>query len=183
MDDGLDRIWKNWEPIRTTRMIWDTWLLALLVVLHLLFVPVVTLSIVDYDISTLSGELFELWSTYLSPGAFFLVAPGLFLLLTSHLLIHPESPHVSRVSLVLYSVLLVLGLIHETRLWLNWPTGDLWVCQLVTCLGGPGLLATGVVAYRNWKAPTLENAFLFNGLITWWLFTTAFPRFTDVWSS
>lgn len=182
MDDELNRIWKGWEPIRTTRMIRDTWLLALFVALHLLFAPVVTLSILEYGISTLSSELFELWGAYLSPGSFFLVAPGVFLLLTAHLLIHPESSRASRVSLALYSVLLVLSLIHETRLWLNWPSGSSWIHPLVTCAGGPGLLATGVLAYRNWKAPTLENAFFFNGLITWWLFTTAFPRFTDVWN-
>jgi hypothetical protein len=162
-------------------MIRDAWLLAVLVGLHLLFAPLMVLAIAHHGLSTFSSEMFQLSCTYLSPGTFFLVAPAKFVLLSSGLLRRPERPVISRTSLVLYSALLVVALVHEFRLWVSCPFDEIWIGRLAISMGSPGLLAIGVVAYRNVTAPTRTNAFVFNGLLVWWLFTTAFPFFPHLW--
>ena len=77
-------------------------------------------------------------------------------------------------------MLVALATLHEAQLWLALPADELWVGRLSVCVGVPGLLTIGAVAYRNWRAPTLETAFVFNGLLVGWLLTIAFPFLVEV---
>ncbi len=159
----------------------DAWAYEAILLCFLLIAPVFTLGFRGGGLSTFSIELHQYWIAHFQPLTFFLVAPAVALLMTIELLMFPDRPTIARPILLICSCIAVLAVVHEVRMRISPLSEGLVSTLLVARYNSIGLFFSGALAVRNWRKPTLENAFGFHAVFLAWLFIVAFPWPRQVW--
>jgi uncharacterized RDD family membrane protein YckC len=159
----------------------DAWAFEALLICFLLIAPAFALGVRHSGLSTFSIELHQYWIAHFPPLTFFLIAPSAALLMTIDLLMFPDRPTISRPVLLICLCIAVVAVTHEVRMRVSPLSEGLVSTLLVARYNSLGLFFSTVLAVRNWRKPTLENAFGFHAVFLAWLFIVAFPWPRQVW--
>ena len=159
----------------------DAWAYEALLLCFLLIAPAFALGFKGSGLSTFSIELHQYWIAHFEPLTFFLIAPATALLVTIDLLMFPDRPTIARPILLICVCIAILAVVHEVRMRTSPLSEGLVSTLLVARYNSLGLFFCAVLAARNWRTPTLENAFGFHAIFLTWLFIVAFPWPRQVW--